>query len=153
MLGESEELLVLKGRMTERLGELTEIKARLDQAARQQLLHQGKSEQYQRSDLKFLANQLDEVLREIGRDNNNSAQMISRFLETAKSLTMQPISTVLEGFPKLVRELARDLGKDVDFSVEGGHLEIDRRLLERIKDPLIHIIRNALDHGIESLMM
>lgn len=150
LLGESEELLVLKGRMTERLGELTEIKARLDQAARQQLLHQGKSEQYQHSDLKFLANQLDEVLREIGRDNNNSAQMISRFLEIAKSLTMQPISTVLEGFPKLVRELARDLGKDVDFSVEGGHLEIDRRLLERIKDPLIHIIRNALDHGIES---
>ncbi len=62
---------------------------------------------------------------------------------------MLPFSSLLQGFPKIVRDLARDLLKDVEFSAEGGDVEVDKRILEGLKDPLVHLVRNALDHGIE----
>jgi two-component system chemotaxis sensor kinase CheA len=63
---------------------------------------------------------------------------------------MQPFSTLLDLFPRLVRELAREQGKEVELSIQGGDIEIDRRILEEMKDPLIHLARNCLDHGIET---
>jgi len=62
---------------------------------------------------------------------------------------MQPISTVWSKFPRLVRDLARECGKNVQLIEIGAHTELDRALLEAIRDPLIHIIRNSVDHGIE----
>jgi len=56
---------------------------------------------------------------------------------------------VFDRFPRLVRDLARDLGKDVRFTTEGREIELDRSLLEAIGDPILHLLRNALDHGIE----
>ncbi|HWB60594.1 MAG TPA: response regulator, partial [Chthoniobacteraceae bacterium] len=61
----------------------------------------------------------------------------------------QPFSTVLGVFPRFVRELSREQGKEVRLDIYGGEIEIDRRILERMKDPLTHIIRNCIDHGIE----
>ena len=70
--------------------------------------------------------------------------------EDLKRALMLPVSSVLEGLPRLVRELAREQGKDVSFHAAGGELEIDRRVLEEVRDPLIHLVRNSLDHGIET---
>ncbi len=67
-----------------------------------------------------------------------------------RKLLMMPFGTVLDGFPKIVRDLAKDQGKEIDFRAEGEDIEIDRRILEEIKDPLIHLIRNSIDHGIEN---
>ena len=63
---------------------------------------------------------------------------------------MTPVGEVFERFPRLVRDLARDLGKRIRFDAEGKEIELDRSILEEIGDPLVHLIRNAVDHGIES---
>jgi two-component system, chemotaxis family, sensor kinase CheA len=70
--------------------------------------------------------------------------------ETSLKLRMLPLSTVFDSLRRTVRDLARGHGKDVDFRVDGGETELDRKIIERIGDPLIHMIRNALDHGLES---
>ncbi|MBX7201197.1 MAG: response regulator, partial [Rhodospirillaceae bacterium] len=61
-----------------------------------------------------------------------------------------PFAEATAGFDRVVRDLARAVGKDVDFSLEGGKIEIDRQVVAAIKDPLLHLIRNAVDHGLES---
>ncbi len=66
------------------------------------------------------------------------------------ALRMRPISTVFELFPRIVRDLAEEYGKSVELEIEGGETELDRSMLEGIKDPLMHLLRNAVDHGIES---
>jgi two-component system chemotaxis sensor kinase CheA len=63
---------------------------------------------------------------------------------------MQPISQVWSKFPRLVRDIAQDLNKKVELTQQGADTELDRTLLEGIRDPLVHIIRNSVDHGIES---
>jgi two-component system chemotaxis sensor kinase CheA len=62
---------------------------------------------------------------------------------------MTPVGEVFERFPRLVRDLARDLGKRIRFDVEGEEIELDRSVLDEIGEPLLHLIRNAADHGIE----
>jgi two-component system chemotaxis sensor kinase CheA len=63
---------------------------------------------------------------------------------------MTPVSEVFDRFPRLVRDLARDLGKQIRFEMEGGAIELDRSILDELGDPLLHLIRNAADHGLES---
>ena len=82
-------------------------------------------------------------------DHRALGGLVDAMLEDTKKLLMLPFTTLLQGFPRLVRDLARDGGKDVQLEMRGGSVEIDKRILEEIKDPLIHILRNSLDHGIE----
>ena len=63
---------------------------------------------------------------------------------------MQPVGRLFQKFPRLVRELARDLGKEVDLNIEGAETEVDRVVVDSLYDPLVHMLRNALDHGIET---
>jgi two-component system chemotaxis sensor kinase CheA len=63
---------------------------------------------------------------------------------------MQPVGRLFQKFPRLVRELARDLGKDVELTIEGAETEVDRVVVDSLYDPLVHMLRNALDHGVES---
>ncbi len=65
------------------------------------------------------------------------------------STRMQPVGKLFQKFPRLVRELARDLGKDVDLVIDGAETEVDRVVVDSLYDPLVHMLRNALDHGIE----
>lgn len=76
--------------------------------------------------------------------------MVDELLEEAKKVLMLPFSSVLAPFPKLVRDLSRDRRKEVELVTRGAEIEIDRRILEEIRDPLIHLVRNCVDHGIES---
>jgi len=62
---------------------------------------------------------------------------------------MTPVWQVFDRFPRLVRDLARELGKQVAFRVEGKEIELDRTILDELGDPLLHLLRNAVDHGIE----
>jgi len=62
---------------------------------------------------------------------------------------MTPVWQVFDRFPRLVRDLSRQLGKQVQFRVEGKEIELDRAILDEIGDPLVHLLRNAVDHGIE----
>ncbi len=65
------------------------------------------------------------------------------------SIRMLPVKTVFQRFPRLVRDLARSLGKEVRLVIEGEGIELDKTILEQIGDPLVHVIRNAVDHGLE----
>ena len=65
------------------------------------------------------------------------------------NMRMVPVETVFNRFPKMVRQLARDLNKKIDLEIVGAETELDRTVIDEIGDPLVHLIRNALDHGIE----
>lgn len=68
-------------------------------------------------------------------------------IHTARLL---PLSTMFSLFPRMVRDLAKQQNKQVQFLIEGGDIKVDKRILEEMKDPLMHLIRNSIDHGIES---
>ncbi|MCC6336103.1 MAG: response regulator [Myxococcales bacterium] len=70
--------------------------------------------------------------------------------EEITALRMVPVSLVTEPYARMVRELARELGKDVDFRVDGDEERVDRSVLDALKDPLLHLVRNAVDHGLET---
>jgi len=76
---------------------------------------------------------------------------VDDLVEEMKQVSMLPFATLLESFPKLVHDLSRDCGKDAELTIVGGEIEIDRRILEEMKDPLVHLVRNCVDHGIETL--
>ncbi|EMK01888.1 MULTISPECIES: chemotaxis protein CheA [unclassified Leptospira] len=86
-------------------------------------------------------------------DLNESAELLSRLVgeirETAMALRMVPIGELFEKYRRTVRDISLELGKEVDFEILGGETELDRSVIEKINDPIVHILRNALDHGIE----
>jgi two-component system chemotaxis sensor kinase CheA len=65
-------------------------------------------------------------------------------------LTMLPVASVFDAFPRAVRDLARSFRKEIDLTIRGRETEVDKKITEQISEPLIHLIRNAVDHGIES---
>ncbi|MES2026536.1 MAG: chemotaxis protein CheA [Pseudomonadota bacterium] len=80
----------------------------------------------------------------------NRASRYSTELQRATLATrMQPVGKLFQKFPRLVRELAKDLGKDVELQIEGAETEVDRVVVDSLYDPLVHMLRNSLDHGIE----
>ena len=92
----------------------------------------------------------DEMVRALSETSTNSLKIVDQLQENMMKVRMLPISTVFGSFPRMVRDLARKAGKEVDFVVEGQETEIDRTVIERIRDPLVHLLRNAVDHGVES---
>ncbi len=88
------------------------------------------------------AERLLETIGQIGR-------ITDQLQEEVMQIRMQPVARVFQKFPRLVRDLARKSGKLVEFVIEGEDTELDRSVIEKIGDPLIHLLRNAVDHGIE----
>ncbi|PXF59272.1 MAG: hybrid sensor histidine kinase/response regulator [Deltaproteobacteria bacterium] len=84
------------------------------------------------------------------QDHRALAGMIDDLLDDMKKATMLPFSTLFGLFPRMVRDISRDQSKEVDLVLNGEEIEIDRRVLEEMKDPLIHLLRNIIDHGIET---
>lgn len=76
--------------------------------------------------------------------------LVGDLQETSLRMRMQPLSTVFDPLRRTVRDLAHEHGKDIDFIVEGGDTELDRKIIDRIGDSLVHMIRNSLDHGLEN---
>ncbi len=76
--------------------------------------------------------------------------LIGELRETAMSMRMVPIGSSFSKFKRLVRDLSEELGKEINFSSFGGDTELDKNVVEKLNDPLIHILRNAIDHGIET---
>lgn len=90
-----------------------------------------------------LAERLSAALRELERNTRDLQEGIM-------SIRMLPMSFVFNRFPRVVRDLSQKLHKTVDLVVEGGQTEIDKSLIEKLVDPLTHLVRNSLDHGIEA---
>ncbi|MCP2005094.1 UNVERIFIED_ORG: two-component system chemotaxis sensor kinase CheA [Buttiauxella agrestis ATCC 33320] len=97
------------------------------------------------------SNELDpvehgELITSMGQLQRNARDL----QESVMSIRMMPMEYVFSRFPRLVRDLAGKLGKQVELTLQGSSTELDKSLIERIIDPLTHLVRNSLDHGIES---
>lgn len=93
--------------------------------------------------------QARELLSHLARDQRTVLGVVDGLQEGIRRLRLMPVSTVLDLFPRMVQDLAGQKGKEVEWVAEGAALEVDRKVLEAMKDPLIHLVRNAIDHGIE----
>src|SRR6202158_1127059 len=145
----SEELYSLRSRLHCRAGEAKELQTQLDACIRaaklagiEPSLLSGVRE------AKELASSLFHSLR----TDSETAEATSKDLgENISSLRTVPASGLLDAMERLVRDHARRVGKEISFAIEGRHIDVDRFLLEEIKAPLTHLIRNAVDHGIEKV--
>jgi two-component system chemotaxis sensor kinase CheA len=79
----------------------------------------------------------------------NLLRLVEEVRDTALGLRMMPIGETFSRFNRVVREVSRDLGKEIDLCITGEDTELDKSLIEKIGDPLMHLVRNAIDHGIE----
>ncbi len=91
-----------------------------------------------------------EALAHLRNDQRTISAAVDSLLDEIRRLRMTPASLVLDLFPQMVWDLARAQGKEVEWVAQGAGLDVDRKILEAVKDPLIHLVRNAVDHGIES---
>lgn len=112
--------------LMDRVGELVIAQARLTQIAAMS----------QDSNLKTIAEELE--------------RLSSGLRDTTMGIRMVPIGTLFSRFRRLVHDLSRDLGKEIEFITSGEDTELDKTMIERLADPLVHLIRNAVDHGLES---
>lgn len=92
---------------------------------------------------------LDHPDREVQRAARDAARLVSAMQDEVLQARLLPVGQVFDRFPRLVRDVSRELGKEVSFTMEGREIELDRSLLDAIGDPILHLLRNALDHGIE----
>ena len=108
-----------------------------------------------KNSLPFLARRAEEVhgSREMSREIKDQYAVVDRLAQEMQGAIMQlrmlPVAQMFQRFPRLVRDLSRKLGKQVDLVLEGENTEADKNVIEGLGDPLIHLIRNSLDHGIE----
>ncbi len=170
----AESMLVFKAIAGQRVNELREMTTRLEQWERQwskvaseartlrQALEQNDSPTVAASAamvnflnwntefLRTLETKIHTFAARAQHDRHDVAKQVDDLLEDSKKLLMLPFSTMANQFPRLVRDLCRDQNKEAEFVIRGGEVEIDKRILEEMKDALIHILRNCVDHGVET---
>lgn len=86
----------------------------------------------------------------VGDDQAKLSLITEELRQHVIELTMLPIATVFDAFPRAVRDLARSFGKEVELTMVGTETALDKRVIEQLADPLIHLVRNAIDHGLET---
>ena len=106
------------------------------------------------SELVLTRNQLTDTVRKTGDETfqlplQRLTHVTAELQEGVMKARMQPIGAAWRAFPRLVRDLSADLGKKIELVMEGGDAELDRQVLDLIKDPLTHMVRNCADHGLE----
>ncbi|MBI5430822.1 MAG: response regulator [Nitrosomonadales bacterium] len=99
--------------------------------------------------MKTIEERLLRLSKFAAHDWRTLAGMTDGLLHDVKEMHLLPFSSLLEILPRSIRDLARDQGKQIELAIRGGEIEIDRRILEEMKAPLIHLMRNCVDHGIE----
>jgi two-component system, chemotaxis family, sensor kinase CheA len=165
LMTQAGELAVTKGRISQQITEIEQILALWEGWSRQDssivsTLEQRLEPEIFKSLKHFLSSTQQRVdslgslinnLRTRATEDATSLGIISDRLESGiNSLRQVPLGTVFNIYPRMVRDLARQQGKEIELVIEGGDTKADKRILEEIKDPLLHLIRNAIDHGIET---
>jgi two-component system chemotaxis sensor kinase CheA len=92
----------------------------------------------------------DRLIHDLSQTSHHIVKVISELQQDVMRVRMVPVGTLFGSFPRLVRDLARQENKTLSFLVEGEETELDRTIIEKIRDPLVHLLRNAVDHGVES---
>jgi two-component system, chemotaxis family, sensor kinase CheA len=99
--------------------------------------------------IRTLQSAVQKLDRGAAGDRHSLDVMVTALLDDLKEALMLPCAAMLQVLPKMIRDLARNQGKEAELVVSGETVEIDKRVLEELKDPLIHLLRNCIDHGIE----
>ena len=92
---------------------------------------------------------LAQLVQALGQDNLRLTTLSDQLQDDVGGMRMLAFETLLGGFQRIVRDLARETGKNVQFEVQGSMVEVDKTVLDTLKDPIMHLLRNAIDHGIE----
>jgi two-component system chemotaxis sensor kinase CheA len=92
---------------------------------------------------------LGELRRKFETDSRRMAQVTTDLQDDVRRTRMLPVSTVFDTFPRMVRDVTRELNKEVELVIEGGETEVDKQVLEQLRSPLTHMVRNCVDHGME----
>jgi two-component system, chemotaxis family, sensor kinase CheA len=140
------------------MGALGRCRVALDESGRQAAYRAGRSADPRPSPPSV---ELEEALRTVEaqgrdllahalRDQRAVEGTVTGLLDALRQLRLIPAETILGLFPRMVRDLADQHGKEVEWTVRGADLDVDRKILEAMKEPLIHLVRNAIDHGIET---
>ena len=151
LLLQAEELIVPKLAAGQRVGDakaLVEGLARCRSACSRATGPQGVTPEVTKG-LRAIEASAREMLHQLTRDERTLSGAVGGLQERVRGARLTAASTVLDLFPRMVRDLARESGKPTEWVAQGTELEVDRKVLEEIKDPLIHLVRNAIDHGIE----
>jgi len=101
------------------------------------------------SHIKNVEKELNELRNFSHQEAYLTGAKIENLLDDVRDLITVPFSTLLGVFPKMIRDIAKDLEKEINFVIEGDDIEIDRRILEKLRSPLMHVFRNSIDYGIE----
>jgi two-component system, chemotaxis family, sensor kinase CheA len=163
------ELLVARMRMEQRLGELKSVQSvlgvwekrwRKSRPLKRALDRKKEGNSEIAALLEFFSineNNLNSVGRNINRlseslesDYRHLALLTDDMQDGVRRVRMVPVATLFDLFPRMIRDIGREKGKEVELVLEGAETEIDRQVLEGLKDPLTHLLRNAIDHGIET---
>lgn len=126
---------------------LTETHVRVDVKLLDQLMNLAGELVLSRNRLVQIASRINDP--ELLNASQNLSLVTTELQEKIMKTRMQPIGNVFNKFPRIVRDLARSTGKKVNLRIEGADTELDRSIIESIKDPLTHLVRNAIDHGLE----
>lgn len=172
LMTQAGELIVAQTRMAHRLAQIQELVGVWEKWSREALSHgvaseerpgtgqfpqcsltptrganRGLTQTQQWEEVKTLA---DQLRNSVAEDASRLQAISSDLEEGIRTLRLLPLSSIFNLYPRMVRDLSKKLGKDIDFVVTGGETRVDKRILEDLKDPLMHILQNAIDHGIES---
>jgi len=106
---------------------------------------------FEESSLKITTfmNKMNILYKTIQEDETRLNLIVNELEEGIKSVRVLPLATIFHMFPRMVRDISREKNKEIEFIVLGSETSVDKKILEEIKSPLIHIIRNAIDHGVE----
>ncbi|MGG6239920.1 hybrid sensor histidine kinase/response regulator, partial [Nodosilinea sp. AN01ver1] len=165
LMNDSGELTVAKTRIAHRLTEIDAITNLWEEWSRDLLVNRFLFHEAQQGkpvwpQLESFHHRAEQRLEQLGTlaarfsstlhaDTDRLERITGRLEESIRTLRLLPLSTIFNLFPRLVRDLARQEGKQVEFVIEGGDTRADKRILEDMKDPLLHMILNAIDHGVE----
>lgn len=97
-----------------------------------------------------LTDRLNTLEKSVLSDRRTIGTLIDTILEQSRELTMIPFAVLQDLFLKMVRDIAKDEGKRISLKIIGGAVEIDRHILDELREPLVHLLRNAVDHGVET---
>jgi two-component system, chemotaxis family, sensor kinase CheA len=125
---------------------LTENGVNLLNGSAKKLLEHQRQEKEQ---VERLGASLGAVKLAVNEDSSKLDLIVGDLEDGVRSIRLLPLSTVFDLFPRMVRDLGRSQGKEVQLATRGGETTADKRVIEDIKDPLMHMIRNSIDHGIE----
>ncbi|TAN84369.1 MAG: chemotaxis protein CheA [Gallionella sp.] len=92
-----------------------------------------------------------DILRELDQSVTQLDMLVVNLQNAVMKTRMQPIGRLFKKYPRLARDLARQLGKDVELVLSGEETEMDKTMIEDLNDPLVHLVRNAVDHGVETI--